>query len=310
MSKVIARPALLTLALVLLGLFTCGNAFAAKHITVKRGVYKLAIPTPGHVTVAAVEVTVRRHGRGRPPTRLSLSLPNRFGLPDSVRFFYARRRIAISPLRYELLLLAVNRASGRSSASASVATRKRVHRRRGRVHHRRKRRARAARVQFDGGRIVLHFPSRPVLGHTCGSCGRKLPRSTNCTHCWFKKTTTSEVQVPNAGTASPTELAGLVALLRAGWTTNGDSNAVFGNPATGAPRDPTLGSGYFDDHRAFGWAYASLRDPAQAIHGVVDDLLSGQPQQIIPGLELVAQADLNNNGQIDSAASPGGGTPS
>ena len=305
MVKGITRSVLVTAAVALAGLFACGNAFgASKHITVKPGVYKLAIPSPGHVTVAAVEVTVRKHGHGRLPSRLSLSLPNRFAMPDSVRFFYARRRITVSPLRYELLLLAVNRASGRSSSSSTAAHKST----RRRTHHRR--RAHAARVQFDGGRVVLHFPSRPSFGHTCGSCGQKLPRSTNCTHCWFKKTTTSEVQVPNADTGSPTDLAGLVTLLRTAWTTNGDSNAVFGNPAVGAPRDPTLGSGYFDDHRAFGWDPASLHDPAPAIHGVVDDLLSGQPQQIIPGLELIAQADLNNNGQIDSAASPGGGTPS
>ncbi len=303
MVKAITRSVLVTAVLALAALFPYGgNAFgAAKHITVKPGVYKLAIPSPGHVTVAAVEVTVRKHGRGRLPSRLSLTLPNRFAMADSVRFFYARRRITVSPLRYELLLLAVNRASGRSSASATSASRRHS-------HHRR--RARAARVQFDGGSVVLHFPSRPAFGHTCGSCGAKLPKSTSCTHCWFKKTTTSEVQVPNADTASATDLAGLVTLLRTAWTTNGDSSLVFGNPTTGAPRDRTLDSGYFDDHRAFGWDPASLGDPAPAIHGVVDDLLSGQPQQIIPGLELIAQADLNNNGQIDSAASPGGGTPS
>ncbi|HEX6461347.1 MAG TPA: hypothetical protein VF032_20685 [Thermoleophilaceae bacterium] len=298
------RSIIVVAALSLVALFTCGNALAAKRITVKPGVYKLAIPAPGHVTVAAVEVTVKKHGRGRPASRVLLDLPNRFGLPDSVRFFYARHRISTAPLRYELLLLAVNRATGRS-ATATKAVHRRVRHRR--VRHRR---AHTARTQFNNGSIVLQFPSRPAFGHTCGSCGQKLPKTTNCTHCWFKKTTTSSVQVPNADTAGASDLAGLVTLLRNGWTTGGDSNAVFGNPATGAPRDPTLDSGYFDDHRAFGWAPASLQDPAPALHGVVDDLLTGQTQQIIPGLELIGQADLNNNGQLDSAASPGGGTPS
>lgn len=301
----VKRSIMLAAALALVALFTCGNAVAAKRkvITVKPGVYKLAIPAPGHVTVAAVEVTVRKHGRGRPASRVLLDLPNRFALPDSVRFFYARHRISVAPLRYELLLLAVNRATGRS-ATASAAVHKRKHRR---VRHRR---AHAARTQFNSGSIVLHFPSRPAFGHTCGSCGQRLPKTTNCTHCWFKKTTTTEVQVVNADTASSTDLAALVALLRSAWTTNGDSSTVFGNPATGAPRDPTLDSGYFDDHRAFGWAPASLQDPAPVLHGVVDELLTGQTQQIIPSLESIGQADLNNNGQIDSAAAPGGGTPS
>jgi hypothetical protein len=164
-------------------------------------------------------------------------------------------------------------------------------------------------VQFNAGSIVLHFPSRPAFGHTCGSCGRKLPATTKCKSCWFRQTTTSSVQVPNADTASATDLAGLVTLLRNGWSSNGDTNAVFGDPTAGTPRDPTLDSGYYDDHRAFGWDGASLRDPAPAIHGVVADLLTGQTQQIVPGLELIAQADLNGNGQIDSAAAPGGGTP-
>lgn len=262
-----------------------GAASASAATTIKPGVYKLAIPSPGHVSVAAIEVTVQKHGRGAPPSRLSLTLPNRFALPDSVRFFYARRRISIAPLRYELLLLAVNRVSGHSA------------------------RATAARTQFNAGSIVLHFPSRPAFGHTCGSCGRKLPASTNCRRCWFKKTITRQVQVVNADDASATDLAALVALLRAGWTNNGDTNSVFGNPTTGTPRDPTLNGGHYDDNRAFGWASASLRDPGPALHGVVDDLLTGQMQQIIPGLELAAQADLNGNGQIDSAATPGGGSP-
>src|SRR5690242_14805893 len=104
------------------------TASAAKQPTIKPSLYKLAIPEPGHVSVAAVEVTVQKHGRGRPPSRVSLTLPNRFALPDSVRFFYVRRRISVAPLRYELLLLAVNRASGRSNASAArrAPRRKRV----------------------------------------------------------------------------------------------------------------------------------------------------------------------------------------
>jgi hypothetical protein len=296
----------IALCLVPAALVAGGAAPASAATTVKPGVYKLAIPAPGHVSVAAVEVTVRKHGRGRPATRLSLTLPNRFALPDSVRFFYARRRISTAPLRYELLLLAVNRMSGRSARASAAA---RGHRRvRHRVRHRHGHRARAARTQFNAGSVVLHFPSRPAFGHTCGSCGRKLPTSTNCKRCWFRKTTTRYVQVVNADDASATDLASLVALLRAGWTNNGDTNSVFGNSTTGTPRDPTLDGGHYDDNRAFGWDSASLRDPGPALHAVVDDLLTAQPQQIIPGLELAAQADLNGNGQIDSAATPGGGS--
>jgi len=295
------------LGLALAGLLACGAAPASARTTVKPGVYKLAIPSPGHVSVAAVEVTVRKHGHGEPPTRLSLRLPNRFGLPDSVRFFYARRHISTAPLRYELLLLAVNRATGSSASTARA--RSSSHRRH--HHHRRShRRAHSARVQFNAGRVVLHYPSRPAFGHTCGSCGRrKLPRSTNCRRCWFKRTVIRELQAVNADTESGTDLAPLVAMLSAGWTTGGDSGAVFGNPAAGTPRDPTLDTGHYDDHRAFGWERASLRDPVPALHTVVDDLLSGQPQQIIPALELIAQADLNHNGVLDGAAAPGGGSP-
>ncbi len=295
----------IALGLALAGILVCGaSAPASARTTVKRGVYKLAIPSPGHVGVAAVEVTVRGHGHGAPPTRLSLTLPNRFGLPDSVRFFYARRHISTAPLRYELLLLAVNRASGRSVASARAS---RSSKRRHSRHHRA--RARAARVQFNAGSIVLHYPSRPAFGHTCGSCGRKLPRSTNCKRCWFKRTVIRQVQAVNADTASAIDLGSLTALLRAGWTTGGDSSAVFGNPAAGTPGDPTLDTGHYDDHRAFGWERASLRDPGPVLHTVVDDLLTGQQQQIIPALELFAQADLNANGKLDSAAAPGGGSP-
>src|SRR5437763_5707577 len=173
----------LALSLALVGSLACGAAPASAAVTIKPGAYKLAIPSPGHVTVAAVEVTVQKHGRGRPPSRLSLTLPNRFALPNSVRFFYTRRRISAAPRRYELLLLAVNRASGRSSTKAS-----------------------AARTQFNAGSIVLGFPSRAAFGHTCGSCGKRLPLSTNCKRCWFEKTLIRQPQVVYADTGSATEV--------------------------------------------------------------------------------------------------------
>jgi hypothetical protein len=295
MSKRIA------LVVALAGCLACaalpGSTSAAKQPTLKPSIYKLAIPEPGHVSVAAVEVTMQKHGRGRPPSRVSLTLPNRFGLPDSVRFFYVRRRISAAPLRYELLLLAVNRASGRSSASSAR-----------RAPHRRRVRS-TAKTQFNAGSIVLQYPSRPVSGHTCGNCAQRLPVTTNCPkRCWFKKTRIREVQVVNADSAASTDLAALVTLLRTVWTSNGDTNPVFGNPATGTPRDPTLNGGQYNDNRAFGWNSASLRDPAPIFHAVVDDLLSGQPSKIIGDLELIGQADLNGNGQLDSSTTPGGGT--
>jgi len=275
----------LALGLALAGSLACGAAPASAAVTIKPGGYKLAIPSLGHVTVAAVEVTVQKHGRGRPPSRLSLTLPNRFALPNSVRFFYTRRRISAAPLRYELLLLAVNRASGHSSTKAG-----------------------AARTQFNAGSIVLGFPSRPASGHTCGSCGKGLPVSTNCKRCWFKKTVVRQAQVVNADSGSATDLASLLGMLRAGWTNNGDTNSVFGNPTAGTPHDPTLDGGQYNDNRAFGWNTQSLRDPAPALHAVVDDLLSGQPPKIIPDLELIGQADLNGNGVLDSSTTPGGGS--
>jgi hypothetical protein len=261
----------------------CAAPASAAHVTIKPGVYKLAIPQPGHVTVAALEVTVQKHGRGAPPSRLSITLPNRFALPDSVRLFYARRRIAVAPLRYELLLLAVNRVSGRASASA-------------------------ARTDFNGGSIVLTYPSRPVAGHTCGACVKRLPKATNCSkRCWFKKTVIRQAQVVNADTGSAADLGSLMSMLRAGWSSNGDTNTVFGNPSASAPRDPSLNSGHYDDNRAFGWNSQSLRDPATALHAVTDDLLTGQPQKMIGDLELIGQADLNGNGVLDSSTTPGGG---
>jgi hypothetical protein len=279
-----ARPALAALlACGVAALCAAPSASAAARATIKPGVYKLAIPSPGHVSVAAVEVTVAKHGRGAPPTRLSLTMTNRFGLPDSVRFFYARRRISTAPLRYELLLLAVNRQSGHAAS--------------------------AAKTEFNAGSIVLQYPTRAAFGHTCGSCGKKLPLSTNCKKCWFKRTGIRQVQAVNADVQSASELASLDSLLRVAWTNNGDSNSVFGNPSTGTPRDRTVDAGYYDDHRAFGWDRASLRDPKPVLKTVVDDLLTGQQSQIIPALELLAQADLNGNGVLDSSTAPGGGSP-
>jgi hypothetical protein len=295
MSKRIA------LVLALAGCLVCGavlaSGLAAKPPTIKPSIYKLAIPEPGHVSVAAVEVTVQKHGRGRPPSRVSITLPNRFALPNSVRFFYVRRRISVAPLRYELLLLAVNRASGRSSATSA-----RRARRAKRVHS-------TAKTQFNAGSIVLQYPSRPVAGHTCGNCAQRLPVSTNCPkRCWFKKTKVREAQVVSADSASPTDLVALTTMLRSGWTNNGDTNSVFGNPAAGTPRDPTLNGGQYNDNRAFGWNSASVRDPGPIFHAVADDLLGGQPAKIIGDLEQLAQADLNGNGVLDSSTTQGGGS--
>jgi hypothetical protein len=283
-----------------LAALACGvaPASAAKpKPVIKPSIYKLAIPEPGHVTVAAVEVTVRKHGRGRPPSRVSLTLPNRFALPNSVRFFYVRRRISIAPLRYELLLLAVNRASGGSRASSA------------RRAHRARRVRTTARTEFNAGNIVLQYPSRPMSGHSCGNCAQRLPVSTSCPkRCWFKTTKIKESQVVNADDAGPTDLVALLTMLRSGWTSNGDTNPVFGNPTAGIPRDPTVNGGKYDDNRAFGWNSASLRDPGPILHTIVDDLLTGQQGKIIGDLELIAQADLNGNGVLDSSTTPGGGT--
>jgi hypothetical protein len=287
MVRGIARFVRLAVGLALAGcIAACAAAPASAAVTVKPSTYKLAIPSPGHVTAAAVEVTVREHGRGRPPSRLSLAIVNRFALPNSVRIFYVRRRISVAPLRYELLLLAVNRASGRSSST----------------------KASAARTQFNAGSIVLTYPSRAASGHTCGNCAKRLPASTNCKRCWFKRTVIRQVQAVNADTGSATDLGSLVSLLRAVWSNNGDTNTVFGNPSAGTPRDPTLNGGEYDDNRAFGWTPTSLHDPGPVLHAVVDDLLAGQPQKIIPDLELIGQADLNGNGVLDSSTTPGGGS--
>ncbi len=292
-----ARPALAGLLVCCVAALCAGPASA--RTTIKPAVYTLAIPSPGHVSGAAVEVTVRKHGRGAPPTRLSLTMPGRFGLPDSVRFFFARRRISTAPLRYELSLLAVNRQSGRSSSSSAKQTRK----------TKKRRRARTSRTQFNAGSLVLQYPTRPSSSHTCGNCARRLPVRTNCKKCWFKRTVIRQAQAVNADVQSASELASLVSLLRGGFTNNGDTNSVFGNPSTGTPRDRTVDAGYYDDHRAFGWERASLRDPKPVMKTVVDDLLAGQQSQIVPALELIAQADLNGNGVLDGATSPGGGSP-
>jgi hypothetical protein len=249
--------------------------------------YKLAAPAPGHVTVAALEVTVAKHGRGRPAGRVLLTLPGRFAMPESVRIFYARRRLADSPLRYQLLLLAVNRASGRGAQPSAR-----------RASHRPTADA-AARAQFDSGNLVLTVPSRPAVGHSCGSCGKKLPSTTRCSRCWVRRASWRQAQAVNADTGSADQRAALVAMLQQGWTAGGDTNPVFGNPSAAMPRDGTLDTGYFDDGRAFGWQPDSLRDTATVLRAVVDDLVTGQPQKLVPDLELLGQADLNANGVLD-----------
>jgi len=308
MFESILRP-LPVIALTAAAACALGATPAQAASKVRTAGYKLAVPAPGHVTAAALEVTARKHGRGRPATRVLLNVPGQFSMPDSVRIFFARRRLSGSPLRYELLFLVVNRAPGHTAAS-SVATAYRSssrskHRRHSRRHHRRAQRA--SRVQVDAGTLTLSVPSRPAFGHSCGSCGRRLPKSTSCRRCWFRKTTTRQAQVVNVDTSDSSDVSALAGMLRRGWTNNGDTNSVFGNPSTGSPRDSLLDAGFLDDNRAFGWNPASLADTAPIDHGVVDDILSGQLSKIVPDLEIAGQADLNGNGRIDGATSPGGG---
>jgi hypothetical protein len=311
MFKAILRP-LPVIALTLAAACALGAASANAASKVRTAGYKLTVPAPGHVTAAAVEVTARGHGRGRPATRVLLRLPGQYSMPASVRIFFSRRRLSGSPLRYELLFLLVNRAPGHTAAS-SVATAYRSSSKKRRAKHsrsskrRHNRARRASRVQVDAGTLTLSVPSRPAFGHSCGSCGRSLPKSTTCKRCWFRKATTRQVQVVNVDTSDSAGTVSLAAMLTQGWTNNGDTSSVFGNPTTGVPREPLLDAGFFDDNRAFGWNPASLADTAPISHGLVDDILSGQLSKIVPDLELASQADLNGNGQLDGAATPGGG---
>jgi hypothetical protein len=309
MFKSILRP-LPVIALTLGATCALGAGSATAASKVRAAGYKLTLPAPGHVTAAAVEVTARKHGRGRPAARVLLRLPGQYSMPASVRIFFSRRRLSGSPLRYELLFLVVNRAPARTAAS-SVATAYRSSSQKRRAKHSRRskrhRAHRASHVQVDAGTLTLSVPSRPAFGHSCGSCGRSLPKSTSCRRCWFRKAATRQVQVVNADTSDSAGTASLAAMLTQGWTNNGDTNSVFGSPTAGIPREPLLDAGFFDDNRAFGWNPASLADTAAISHGLVDDILSGQLSKIVPDLELASQADLNGNGQLDGAATPGGG---
>src|ERR1041385_4658627 len=214
MFKSILRP-LPVIALTLAAACVPGAASANAASKVRAAGYKLTVPAPGHVTAAAAEVTARKHGRGRPATRVLLRLPGQYSMPASVRIFFSRRRLSGSPLRYELLFLVVKRAPAHTAAS-SVATAYRASSKKRRAKHSRRskrhpRAHRASRVQVDAVTLTLSVPSRPAFGHSCGSCGQKLPRTTNCKRCWFRKATTRQVQAVNVDTSDSAGTASLAA---------------------------------------------------------------------------------------------------
>lgn len=79
---------------------------------------KLALPSPGHITIDSTSVTVRRAGRGRLPTRMRLRAVRPRGLPRSVRVLWATRVIPRKrTVTYATLLLAINKARRQATSA-------------------------------------------------------------------------------------------------------------------------------------------------------------------------------------------------
>jgi len=241
----------------------------------KRSTLKVALPSPGHVTVAAVSVKVKA---GRPAglaRHFRVGVKRLRSLPPSVRVLTAQRFIRQKHGGiYGVAVLVVNRA-GATAGGASAGARS------------------ADRPTF----LDILFENQDQ----CDSCGYRFSEDDLsgglCRACLLRKAIAQAEAAKNADLLPPASLKPVDDVLKLTFTTHGDSDSVFGDPATGRPPDPSLDTGHYDDGHAFGWNIKTKSDVIDAEHQAIEDILEDQPQKLLGDLEVAAGVDLNGSGQ-------------
>jgi hypothetical protein len=253
-------------------------ALPAAAQAAKPPVMNVLLPDPGHVTaaVAAVKVTAGRPKRLVRHVRVGIK--RRASLPASVKVLTVQRFIRSKHGgTYVAAVFVVNRA-GAAAADAH------------------------ARTADEPTFLDLLFGS-PSSCSRCGAIGNPDYFDHGmCVDCQLKSLQSAAAQAKNVDLL-PTPPKLLVDLFRRDLTDGGDSNSVFGDPSKGKPPDPNLDTGHYDDGHAFGWNVKTKSEVIQVEHHVVDDIIEGQPQNIVPHLEVASATDLNGNGQIDQPGS-------
>ncbi len=277
-----ARPArlLALLALALGAAASLPSSAAAARATEPR--FQLRLPSPGHVTVAALALTTRAARARRLPRRVWLGAPGARRLPPSVRVLLATRAIKVrGGYRYAAIVLVLRKAE--ASAAELVA--------------------RAADDDHGPNMMHLIFGFGGAPWGVCKGCHGEgeLVNEDRCDSCEIAKTSQAFMAAArkDADTASNRQLAPIRDLFRLDWSKDGGT--VFED--FGGPPDPTLDTGHYDDGHAFGWGSPARPAPSepevrQVLIDLVEDVLRNEQRAIVPDVEQVARVDLDGDGTI------------
>lgn len=247
------RRALLLVAALVIVFAVPASAGAAK-----RPRFTVVLPTPGHVTIAALDVTLKVDK----PRRLARHVRIGFGrgkpLPPSVKVLTAQRFTRTRHGgKYAVLAIVVNRAG---AASARMADR---------------------RPTF----LDLLFEGRNE--GPCKNCHAFEYEDTLdsygglCPECVVKARRAKEEAERDADAKDVAEIERLIKQVES------DFNQA---------RD--LDTGHYDDGHSFGWGIKTKPEIIKVEHSVIDDLIQNEQQNMVKDVEVAANVDLDGDGKI------------
>jgi hypothetical protein len=247
----------------------------------------LRLPSPGHLTIAALELDATADKPGALPRRVTLGAPRLGKLPPDVKVLFATRSLRIRHGRRYAAIVFVVRKAG---AAASVATP----------------RAHIADTAHEPDIIDLIFEGGGLGWSVCRGCGRDRPivelDDGTCSSCFDHQRATSQlVAIQDADRRKARKLSTLNDLFKRDFTQGGDPAPVFGGD--GRAPDPTLETGHYDDGHSFGWGTPPRptlppADVTRVEIDLVEDLMERQPAKLVPDLEVATAVDLNGDGAI------------
>lgn len=272
MRAVRRRTILLLLALIALALGATSAAAKTSRVT-------LRLPSPGHMTVAALRMTVLAGKPNALPRRVSLGVPGRAALPPSVKVLTATRSVRVrGGRRYMAAVFVVRQAAARATAHAAGAPR-------------------------EPDILDLIFEGGGGTWSVCRGCGAERPTSflddELCAECGAERFISQVAAIKDVDKRKPRRASTLTDLFTSDWTRRGDARDLF----AGERPDPTLDTGHYDDGHSFGWGTPkgpSLPPPdvLRVEIDLVQDIIERQPAQLVPDLEVATAVDLNGDGTI------------
>lgn len=239
----------------------------------------LRLPSPGHMTVAALRMDVTAEHPRALPRRVSLGAPRLGKLPPSVKVLFATRSRPIrGGRRYMAAVFVVRRVEATAAA-------------------------RAAGAPHEPDMVELIFGGGEGSWSVCSGCGGERPTGDLheglCTACGEARFVSQVVAIKDADRKKARRRSTLDELFKADWTKDGDARDILARQ----PPDPTLDTGHYDDGHSFGWGTppAPTLPPPDVLRveiDLVEDLIERQPAQLVPDLELATAVDLDGDGAI------------